>query len=106
MISRGTTPTYILTLPDDIDLTTANHVIVTFSETNYKKIIEKKDDELTISEHEIQVYLTQEETLQFPVSAILVQVNFTFNEGGKMKRLATTIERTHSARNLIEEVIS
>lgn len=105
MTSRGTTPTYILQLPEDIDLTMADHVIVTFSDANYRKLIEKTDSELQISQHEVEVYLSQAETLSFPLGSVLVQLNFTFTEGSKVKRLATTIERTDSVKNLKEVVI-
>ena len=105
MISRGTTPTYKLTLPQDIDLTAASSVYVTFSDTYYKKIIEKTGEELSIDTNIIEVYLTQAETLMFPSGSVLVQVNWTIQEGSVTKRIATEIKRVESCRNLKEEVI-
>ena len=105
MISRGTTPTYKLTLPQDIDLTAASSVYVTFSDTYYKKIIEKTGAELVINTNIVDVYLTQEETLMFPTGNALVQINWTIQEGNVTKRIATEIKRIESCRNLKEEVI-
>ena len=105
MISRGTTPTYKLTLPQDIDLSGASSVYVTFSDTYYKKIIEKTGAELSIDTNIIEVYLTQAETLAFPTGSVLVQVNWTIVQGSKTKRIATEIKRVESCRNLKEEVI-
>lgn len=60
-IPRGVTPTFTLTFTDNIDLTQAEHVYVTFVGG---KAITKSDDDLTVAERQIDVYLTQEETLR------------------------------------------
>lgn len=105
MTSRGTTPTYILTLPEGTDLSEASAIFVTFATPDYKTVIQKTGTELSIDGNTIEVFLTQEETLSFPVGDILVQVNFTYQEGSVTKRAATTIVKTSSVRNLINEVI-
>ena len=105
MISRGTTPTYKLTLPTDIDLSTATSVYVTFSDTFYNTLLEKTGDDLDINANIVDVYLTQEETLSFPSGSILLQINWTIVEGNKTKRLASEIKRVESSRNLKEEEI-
>lgn len=105
MTSRGTTPTYILTFPKDIDLTTMDDIIVTIANQDFGKLIEKQKAELEIDTTSISVYLTQEETLALPLGSLLIQVNMTFQEGSKTKRVASEIVRVQSAKNLHEEVI-
>ena len=106
MVSRGTTPTYRLILQDTtIDLAEANDVYVTFADDKYNKIIEKTGADLYIDGNVVEIFLTQEETLKLPSGEILVQINWTYNEGGTVKRAASQIVRTTSARNLKNEVI-
>lgn len=102
---KGTTPTYIFTLPEDIDLSSAESVYVTFAKSNYEVILTKQDDELEVSANTVSVYLTQEETLDFPRSEILIQINWTFEEDGETKRACSEIVRDQTHRNLINEVI-
>lgn len=105
MISRGTTPTYTFTLPETIDLTAAEKIIVTFAKSDYTKIMDKTGDDIDVSAHSVSVYLTQEETLAFPTSSILVQMNIMMVDGGVTKRIPTEIVRIPTCRNLIDEVI-
>lgn len=102
---KGTTPTYIFTLPEDIDLSSAESVYVTFSKTNYEEILTKQGDELEIDANTVSVYLSQDETLSFPRTEVLIQINWTFEEDGEMKRACTEIIRDQAHRNLINEVI-
>lgn len=60
---RGTTPTYILTLPQEIDLSVADDIYVTFSNKQYQILLTKSGDDLEIEANTIKVFLTQEETL-------------------------------------------
>lgn len=106
MVSRGTTPTYRLILQDTtIDLAEANDVYVTFADGKYNKIIEKTGSDLYIDGNTVEIFLTQEETLKLPSGEILVQINWTYQEGTTIKRAASQIVRTTSARNLKNEVI-
>jgi len=106
MVSRGTTPTYRLILQDTtIDLAEANNVYVTFADGKYNKIIEKTGADLYIDGNVVEIFLTQEETLKLPAGELLVQINWTYNEGTTTKRAASQIVRTTSARNLKNEVI-
>ena len=101
---QGTTPTFTLTFPDTVDLTDATEVVVTFS-TNKKVLYNKSGDALTVQPQTIEVFLTQEETLAIPAGAILIEVNWTYQEGGVSKRACSTIERVEVNRNLLQEVI-
>lgn len=106
MVSRGTTPTYRLILQDTtIDLAEANDVYVTFADGKYNKIIEKTGADLYIDGNVVEIFLTQEETLKLPAGELLVQINWTYQEGTTTKRAASQIVRTTSARNLKNEVI-
>lgn len=106
MVSRGTTPTYRLILQDTtIDLAEANDVYVTFADGKYNKIIEKTGSDLYIDGNTVEIFLTQEETLKLPAGELLVQLNWTYQEGNVTKRAASQIVRTTSARNLKNEVI-
>lgn len=98
---RGTTPTFVLTLEDEnVDLTLAENVYVTFSQLPL--VITKTGDDLEVSKNEVDVYLSQEETLSFVASTLEIQVNWTYSEG---KRASSDIARIHLERNLINEVL-
>lgn len=100
--SRGTTPTYTLVLKDEnLNLETATDVYVTFSNKDYRKILEKSREDLTIDGNEIEVFLTQNETLKFPLDHVLVQVNWI----QQSKRCASVVGIIPVHRNLKEEEI-
>lgn len=98
---RGTTPTFQLTINDEsIDLTTADNVYVTFADKGWS--LTKTGSDLDVTAQEVDVYLSQEETLAFPKGNIDVQINWTFDDG---KRACTTIASVKVTRNLIERVL-
>ena len=104
--SRGTTPTYELTFPEDIDFTQADEIIVTFSEPDYDVILELTGTDIEITEDNVlSVYLTQEQTLLFTTNTVLLQVNWTYQEGGNTRRCASDIAKIKPVRNLKNEVI-
>ena len=103
--SRGTTPTYILSFPETIDLTTCDDILVSFSDPSFNNLLRKEETDLVIDEHTISVYLSQEETLALPLGSIMVQVNMTWQEGSRTKRVASEIVKIQSAKNLYEEVM-
>lgn len=97
---RGTTPTFKLILNDDtVDLTTATKVYVTFSQNGIKLT---KSEDLEILEKEVDVFLSQEETLAFVLSSVEIQINWIYGDG---KRACTNIVRVPVGRNLISEVL-
>lgn len=98
MTSRGTTPTYILTFPDTIDLTTMDDIKVTIADSSYNNLLTFEKADLTIDTTSISVFLTQEQTLALPLGTLLIQVNMTFTEGGLVKRIASEIVRVQSAK--------
>ena len=106
---KGITPTIILSLPESSAILQASHVYVTIADKC--KSITKQDDELTIeadTEHEatnISVFLTQSETLAFHKGSVMVQVNWTYQEGGISKRACSTIGKITFAENLLNGVV-
>ena len=76
-IPRGTTPIFELTFKEEeLDLTQANHVYVTFRCKGYK--LTKTGDDLTVYPKRIDVHLGQSETLGF-INEIEIQANWTFD---------------------------
>ena len=51
----------------------------------------KTGDELVVSANTITLTLTQEETLSFKPGAVQIQVNWTYQEGGMVKRAASDV---------------
>lgn len=100
--ARGTTPTFTLTFDQDsVDLTAADHVYVTFSDG--KTSFTKTEEELDVSAHSIDVYLSQQDTIALPEGKLEVQANWTYDGG---KRAASKIESCVITRNLLDRVVS
>ena len=107
MIIRGTTPTFKLSLPASVDLTKANNIYVSFSQQSVK--IVKSGEDLEVSAHEVDVYLTQEESLKFVCytydgksNPVDIQLNWTYDDGS---RACSTIVSVNVGRNLIGKVL-
>lgn len=99
-IPRGTTPTFTLTFTEQgLDLTAANHVYVTFKNGI---TLTKSDSDLTIGEKQIDVYLSQEETLAFRNGQTAIQANWTYGDGS---RAASNIVRYTLTDNLLNRVV-
>ena len=99
---RGTTPTFKLKISDaSVDLTEANNVYASFSQDNVKII--KTGNDLVITAQEVDVYLSQEESLKFNVGTLDIQLNWTYESG---KRAGTNIVSVVVKRNLIGKVLS
>lgn len=97
---RFTTPTIIMTFEDDdLDLTAAENVYVTFSSGIVT--LTKTGDDLQIAEKQIGVSLTQAETGRFG-SVVEVQANWTATGG---MRYQSDIKQLPVDRNLLERVV-
>lgn len=100
-IARGTTPTFHLTFSENqLDLTTANNVYVTF-EQNTRKLT-KSGEALVVHEKQIDVYLDQKDTLGFRVGGVEVQANWTMANG---RRASSEICVVEFSKQLLERVI-
>lgn len=101
---KWTTPTFIMELEDQsIDLTAAKNVYISLVSDTAS--IQKKsgDSGVTVEEHRILVYLTQEESSRFAdKEKIEMQLNWTYDN---RSRVATVIMSKKADRNLLEEVV-
>lgn len=98
---RGTTPTFRLMLDTtEVDLTEARNVYATF--TQDKTVITKTGQDIDILPQEVDVYLTQRETLKFQQGKLEIQLNWTYLGG---KRASSDIIYILVGRNLIGRVI-
>ena len=105
---QATTPTFILTLQDDVDLTIAENVYFSMQQgcTHLDKAVDKTDigdDGKTVS-----IYLTQEETLRFNKGVADIQLNWTYpssQNGGRVLRACSEIVSVPVSRNLMQEVV-
>jgi len=101
-IPRGTTPTLTLTFTESgLNLMQATNVYVTIRFGMQQ--ITKTGEDLTIQPKSIALYLTQEETLQFPEGNIYIQANWTAAGG---KRCASEIVAQPFSQQLLNEVLA
>lgn len=97
---RYTTPTVTLTLPNEVDLTTADNVYVTFAKQD--GVITKTGEDLTVSAHQVEVALTQRETATFKGARVAIQVNWTYSGG---QRACSNIAFAEVGENLLDKVV-
>lgn len=101
---RGTTPTFTMTLPEEIDLSNADNVYVTFSGKD-SVLLTKGTEDLQIKRNVVKVTLTQSETIGFP-SRVMLQINWTYTDGNTQKRACSNIKTVEFKTNLIEKELS
>lgn len=75
----GTTPTFIMSFKEDIDLTLA--VTVAFTLTQGGVQVRKELPDLIVSEKQVTVTLDQEDTLQLSEGAAILQLNWVYEDG-------------------------
>lgn len=98
---QGTTPTFILTLPNTIDLTAVKNLYFTLEQGNVK--LDKNGEDLSVEGQEISVYLSQNETLMFSPGRANLQLNWTYDGG---TRACSNIVSVPVGPNLLKEVVS
>lgn len=96
---RGTTPKNIFQV--DIDCTDAVEIYITYSQFG-QNVIEKSIADLNVTENEITVLLTQEDTLLFRPGEVEIQIRVKFADGTAM---ACDIIQTTAKRILKEGAI-
>ena len=78
-IRRGTTPTHTFTV--DVDLTDAEVIFITY-EQNDKTVIEKTKEDLTITAEQIELTLSQKDTLALDLKTnVEMQIRAKFGDG-------------------------
>ena len=104
---RGTTPTFTFTIKNqNVDLTAARNVYVTFQQSNI--VIEKTGESLDIGEKTVSVWLTQAESLKLSEgSDCAIQINWTYldSDGVTCRRAATKVQTIRITRQLLKRVI-
>ena len=98
---QATTPTFILTLPNDVDLSIANDVWFTMLQGC--TCIQKHGEELDIAANVVSVYLAQEETLKLTKGNASIQLNWVYANG---ERACSVIKTIPVTENLLKEVIA
>ena len=98
---QATTPTFILTLPNDVDLSIANDVWFTMRQGC--TCIQKHGEELDIAANVVSVYLAQEETLKLTKGNASIQLNWVYENG---ERACSEIKTIPVTENLLKEVIA
>lgn len=104
-VPQYTTPTFLLTFDDDdLDLTTADHVYVTFRALECRKeyLLTKTGDDLNVKPQSISVFLSQEETADLGVGNIEIQANWT-QDG---KRAASEVVPFTLSKQLLRRVVA
>ena len=103
---RYTTPTLTWKFSDDIDMTQATKMVATIrsKKSGYKLNIHQ--DDLTISEHEVSVFLSQEDTAKLPTGEAVVMLNWIYNEGTKVKRACAKEKEIVVHNNEYDEVMA
>lgn len=97
---QATTPTFILTLPDTVDLSQAANVYFTLKQSSVS--IEKDTSDLVIEGQTVSVYLTQAETLNLVAGTARLQLNWTYANGS---RACSNIVPVNVTENLLKEVV-
>lgn len=99
---RGTTPTFKLMLSDEtVDLTQAVNVYATFK--SREQTITKTADDITVLANEVDVYMSQVETLGFLSGTVSIQLNWTYVDG---RRACSNIISMQIGENLLPEVLA
>lgn len=102
---RGTTPTYTITFPNDVDMTLASDVTVSLGNSSKNTLIEKKGSELVIDQHTVSFDLSQEESLIFRQNFFLGQVNWLYYDGPKVRRACSNVFTIPVEDNMKDEVM-
>lgn len=99
---KGTTPTFKLTINDDsVNLLDASNIYVTFKQPCGISLT-KSGGSLDVSAKEVDVYLSQEDTLLFVEGPMGIQLNWTYQDG---QRACSDIVNVAVKPNLYEGVL-
>ena len=99
-MTQATTPTFILTIPDSVDLTVIKNIYFTLKQGIYT--IQKSGQDLQIEGNTISVYLNQDDTVKLKTGDAKLQLNWTYEDGS---RACSNIVQVPINENLIKEVL-
>ena len=101
-----TTPTVTFKFPPGVNMSAANRVYVTFTDTKNNILVNKTGNDVRTTTDTVSVTLTQQETSNLPRKGVKVQVNWTYTDGGALKRACTDSMVIGIGENLYPQVIS
>lgn len=105
MVYNYSTPTILLNF-QSVDLTLGHDHTVTFSRPiSEVKILELSGEALVVTEHSIECFLTQEQTAVMPKGRVLIQVNYLYDDGEKLRRVPSVKKEITWDTNLKKEVM-
>lgn len=99
-MTQATTPTFILTLPNTVDLSEVANIYFSLRQNGVQ--IEKDGEDLTVDGQTVSVYLSQAETLQLISGTAQIQLNWTYANGA---RACSNIVSVKVSENLLKEVV-
>lgn len=97
---QATTPTFVLTLPEEVDLSQASNIYFTLRQKGVQ--INKTVDEIVIDGQTVSVYLSQSETISIQAGIAQLQLNWTYANGA---RACSNIVSVPVSENLLKRVI-
>lgn len=97
---QATTPTFILTLPNTVDLTIVQSMYFTLEQKSRR--LTKSGDDLQIDGQDVIVALSQAETLAFGLGSARLQLNWTYDDGS---RACSNIVEIEVDENLLKRVV-
>ena len=98
---QGLTPTIVVNVPQDIDLTEAAHVYASFKQG--RDVVLVISDGLDIQAHSCGIYLEQADTLKFRPGDLGLMLNWTYASG---QRGAINEIPLHVTANHLLEVLA
>ena len=99
-VMQATTPTFQLTFPEDLDLSSAVSIVFSLRQGNLR--IDKNQSQFILDGNVMSVFLSQMETMRMTIGPARIQVNILYPNG---VRCATTIETVQIDENLLKEVM-
>lgn len=97
---QATTPTFVLTLPNTVDLTQIENMYFSLRQNTTE--IKKTGEDLVIDGQTVSVYLSQAETLPILSGTASIQLNWTYANGA---RACSNIVSVNVSGNLLQEVV-
>lgn len=97
---QATTPTFVLTLPETVDLSIVDKMLFSLVQNQTK--LTKKINPSDFEGQTVSVFLTQTDTLPFVKGTADLQLNWTYADG---KRACSNIVKVNITNNLYPGVI-
>lgn len=102
-VVRATTPTFIFQTTNNVDLTLASEVHVTFDSYGVK--LDKTGEDLDVEAKQVSVYLNQEDTLKFRPGTCEAMINWKYPDGNRGSSDPDHPIKFVVNKNLLDQVI-